>query len=123
MLNINPAQAFVVQIVERGSVDDTVEVRRSNEAVMLTCAEYVVFDLRSTSERSRVPSRVVAEEMYEDTMARLGRRIEGYMRANDREALMLILRRLAPNRYTEQIKAFLRNTGVSNERKQTKIEI
>lgn len=114
MININPAQAFVVQIVERGSVNDTPKVRASNEAIMLTCSEYMVFDMRSASERARIPSQKVAEHMHETVMAKLRVRIEELIEAGDEASLRGLLAYLAPNPHTKRIIQYLENKGASN---------
>lgn len=114
MININPAQAFVVQIVEKGSASDTPRVRASNEAIMLTCSEYMVFDMRSASERARIPSQKVAEYMYEAVMAKLRVHIEELIEADDQASLRNLLTYLAPNAHTRRIEQYLENKGVSN---------
>lgn len=123
MININPSQAFVVQLVERGSTEDTIEVRRSNEMIMLTCSEYIVFDMRSPSERSRVPAQKIAEEMYDAVIERLGARVQKYIQEDNRIALQHMLSTYAPNRYTRQIRNYLKSNGGEPNAGHKKIEI
>jgi hypothetical protein len=111
MLNINPAQAFVVQIVEPGSKDDTFEVRRSNEIIMYTCSEYIVFDMRRPSERVRVPAQRVAEDMYNKAMERFGARVTELMKNGDVRALKAIIANTAPNAHTARVQAYLASKG------------
>ena len=122
MININPSEAFVVQIVEKGSKYDTPRVNVSNELIMLTCSEYLVFDTRSASERMRIPSYRIAEQMYEKTMCKLGEKVDELIEKKDIVSLNNMLLTLAPNRHTARINAFLRAVGGHNV-KQTKIEI
>jgi translation initiation factor 2 beta subunit (eIF-2beta)/eIF-5 len=114
MININPAQAFVVQIVERGSINDTPKLRASNEIIMLTCSEYMVFDMRSASERARIPSQKIVEHMYETTMTKLRLRIEELIEADDEFSLRRLLASLAPNAHTKRIVQYLENKGTPN---------
>jgi hypothetical protein len=122
MININPSEAFVVQIVEKGSKYDTPRVNVSNELIMLTCSEYLVFDTRCASERMRIPSQKIAEQMYEKTMCKLGEKVDELIEKRDIVSLNNMLLTLAPNRHTARINAFLRAVGGHNV-KQTKIEI
>lgn len=122
MININPSEAFVVQIVEKGSKYDTPKVNVSNELIMLTCSEYLVFDTRTASERARIPSQKIAEQMYERTMCKLGEKVDELIEKRDVFALNNMLLTLAPNRHTARINAFLRAIG-EHSAKQTKIEI
>lgn len=123
MININPSQAFVVQIVERGSPEDTQEVRRSNEMVMLTCSEYIVFDMRSPSERARIPAQKVAEEMYNATIERFGVRVRQLIRQDDKNMLRYLLSVYAPNYYTRMIREYLNSERSQDNVVGTKIEI
>lgn len=123
MININPSQAFVVQIVERGSPEDTQEVRRSNEMVMLTCSEYIVFDMRSPSERARIPAQKVAEEMYNATIERFGVRVRQLIRQDDKNMLRYLLSVYAPNYYTRMIREYLDGGRSQDNVVGTKIEI
>jgi hypothetical protein len=111
MLNINPAQAFVVQLVEPGSKDDTFEVRRSNEIIMYTCSEYVVFDMRRPSERARVPAQRLAEDMYNKAMERFGARVTELIKNDDVRALRTIIANSAPNVHTARAQAYLAGKG------------
>lgn len=111
MLNINPAQAFVVQIVEPGSKDDTFEVRRSNEIIMYTCSEYVVFDMRRPSERARVPAQRVAEDMYNRAMERFGAHVSKLIKDNNINALRVLITNSAPNVHTARAQAYLAGKG------------
>lgn len=111
MLNINPAQAFVVQIVEPGSKDDTFEVRRSNEIIMYTCSEYIVFDMRRPSERARVPAQRVAEEMHNRAMERFGAYVTELIKDNNVNALRALIANAAPNAHTARARAYLAGKG------------
>lgn len=123
MININPSQAFVVQIVERGSPEDTLELRRSNEMIMLTCSEYMVFDMRTPSERARIPAQKVAEEMYNATIERFGVRVRKYIEDGNEYVLRAILSSTAPNYYTKIIQDFLKGTAGGENAGHKKIEI
>lgn len=123
MININPSQAFVVQIVERGSPEDTLELRRSNEMIMLTCSEYMVFDMRTPSERARIPAQKVAEEMYNATIERFGVRVRKYIEDGNEYMLRALLSSTAPNYYTKMIQEFLKNTTGGENAGHKKIEI
>lgn len=123
MININPSQAFVVQIVERGSPEDTLELRRSNEMIMLTCSEYIVFDMRSPSERARIPAQKVAEEMYNAAIERFGVRVRKYIENDDDTMLLALLASTAPNYYTRMIKEYLKTRQGGTNAERAKIEI
>lgn len=123
MININPSQAFVVQIVERGSPEDTLELRRSNEMIMLTCSEYMVFDMRTPSERARIPAQKVAEEMYNATIERFGVRVRKYIEDGNEYVLRALLSSTAPNYYTKMIQEFLKSTSGGENAGHKKIEI
>ena len=114
MLNINPAQAFVVQIVEPGSKDDTFEVRRSNEIIMYTCSEYIVFDMRRPSERARVPAQRVAEDMHNRAMERFGAYVSKLIKENNVNALRALITNAAPNVHTARAQAYLAGKGGEN---------
>lgn len=123
MININPSQAFVVQIVERGSPEDTLELRRSNEIIMLTCSEYMVFDMRSPSERARIPAQKVAEEMYNAAIERFGVRVRKHIENGEENVLRALLASTAPNYYTRMIKEYLRSLQGGGNAGCSKIEI
>lgn len=111
----NISNMFVLCLVDPGGPLDTIALRKSNARVILTCAEYAVFDMRSDTERARIPSDVYEQKYYNDVMHDLGIIIEQLISAGERDKLLRLSRVMAPNIYSSKIRNYLEATATGTK--------
>lgn len=102
----------------------TEDRQKTNELVVLTCSSYVIFDDRSPSERSRIPTEKMVEQIEANAYRSCNALIDSLIKKNDKKSLRLIQSRLAHNECLDKITKFLseRKENVT-PRPKVKIEI
>lgn len=103
-------------------IDDDDVFSTSNQLIVLTCSSYVVFDDRSPSERSRVPTDVVLGQIEKRAYCACNALIDHLYAAGDTPSLRLLQSRLAQNECLDKVTSLL-SERKKNGIKKTKIKI
>lgn len=103
--------------------DDNTEWQdKINQLVVLTCSSYIVFDDRSPSERSRIPTEAILEQIELRAYHSCNALIDSLYAEGDAQSLRLIQSRLAQNECLDKVTMLLserKKDGI----KKTKIKI